>query len=198
LERRSPRVQPDIEAAILDAIRLDPYFRDKLAALCDQLLGMTGMTAEKVLERYQSAKDIEELLAALLKADGTMDKWIDVVDLTKPATSSIESTRGETLGIIETGKIDVRDACVTIARGKWKAGAEIVVLGHTHIPERLEEHGRTYYNPGSWTRYVDDPASLKLSDLENELAYPYRLNYVRVEEVDGRLQSDCKCIDHQP
>jgi len=191
-------VKSDIGAQILDAIRLDPFFRKKIAGLCDELLGMPGMTADEVLQRYKSAEDVEQLLAALLAADGTMAKWIDVFDLAKPATSAIGATRGETLNIIETGRIDVRAACATIARGKWKAGAEIVVLGHTHIPEQLDEDGRKYYNPGSWTRYVDDPSSLKLDDLANELAYPYRLNYIRVEEIGGRLQSDFICIEKQP
>jgi len=188
----------DIGVQILDAIRLDPFFREKIAELCNDLLGLSGMTADSVQDRYTSIDNVEQLLAALLAVDGTTDKWLDTIELAKPATSAIGSAGGETLSIIETGRIDVRAACATIARGKWKAGAEIVVLGHTHIPEQLDEDGRRYYNPGSWTRYVDDASSLKLSDLANELAYPYRLNYIRVEAVEGRLQSNFLCIESQP
>jgi len=78
-----------------------------------------------------------------------------------------------------------------------KAGAEIVVLGHTHLPETVEEGGRKYYNPGSWTRYVENASSLTLRDLEDERSYPYRLNCIRIEEIGSNLRSEFICIEQQ-
>ncbi|MEH2547445.1 UDP-2,3-diacylglucosamine pyrophosphatase LpxH [Bradyrhizobium sp. AZCC 2262] len=185
-------------AELLNAIQLDSFFREKIAGLCRDLLKIPDMTADKVLQKYATEDDVAELLAALLEADGTMSKWIDVIEIAKPGTSSVGSAGGEVLGIIETGRIDVRAACATIARGKWLAGAEIVVLGHTHLPEEIEENGRKYYNPGSWTRYIDNPAGLKLADLMDETKYPYKLKCVRIEEIDGKLTSEMILIDRKP
>jgi len=50
-----------------------------------------------------------------------------------------------------------------------------------------------YFNPGSWTRYVDleqDP-TLGLSDLQTEEHLLYSLKYVRVDQDDnGQLTTE--------
>ena len=101
----------DLSAELLNAIQLDSFFRGKIAGLCRDLLNMPDMTADKVLQKYATEDDVADLLAALLAADGSMEKWIDVIEIAKPATSSAGSAGGETLSIIETGRIDVRAAC---------------------------------------------------------------------------------------
>jgi hypothetical protein len=58
-----------------------------------------------------------------------------------------------------------------------------------------------YYNPGSWTHYIDADAvdSLTLEDLESEARFPYELNCVRVEDPGGdTLLSEWICIDRRP
>ncbi len=103
-----------------------------------------------------------------------------------------------TLAIAAASAIDARRECIEIARAVWKAGAEVVVLGHTHLPQRLEEGTRRYYNPGSWTRYIDADRmqALKLEDLETEDRYPYQLNCIRVTDAgSANLSSELMTID---
>lgn len=73
-------------------------------------------------------------------------------------------------------------------------------MGHTHQPDRILEKGNIYFNPGSWTRYadIDSVAELTLKDLKNEKAFPYKLNYVRVEQrPNGNLQADMICFEEE-
>lgn len=84
---------------------------------------------------------------------------------------------------------------------------EVVVFGHTHQPD--EWRGSTgkwdggYFNPGSWTRYLDldkvegkGKVRLSLEDLEKEEDYPYQLNYIRVRETaGGTLRADKICYE---
>ncbi|MDB5949887.1 MAG: hypothetical protein JWR65_1742, partial [Massilia sp.] len=52
-------------------------------------------------------------------------------------------------------------------------------------------------NPGSWTRYwqLERTPKLTLADLTDESNYPYELNVVRVEQVDGVLKSSMNNIE---
>lgn len=65
----------------------------------------------------------------------------------------------------------------------------MVVIGHTHIQDDCAvTHKAHYYNPGSWTRYVDLEAhpGLKLADLGKESSFPYSLKYVQIDApADG-------------
>ncbi len=69
------------------------------------------------------------------------------------------------------------------ARKRFGKGSQVVVMGHTHQPDELREKGNVYFNPGSWIRFADIESipDLTMEDLRNEAAYPYQLNYVRVE-----------------
>ena len=64
-----------------------------------------------------------------------------------------------------------------------KAGASVVVMGHTHQPDTLTTPHGVYFNTGSWTRYVNaaNVGLLTLEDLKTEANFPYQLNYVRVD-----------------
>ncbi len=67
-------------------------------------------------------------------------------------------------------------------------------MGHTHQPdERHSQTGGVYYNPGSWTRFVDyeENPNITLQDLTNDKGFHYELKYVRVEQLnDKRLVSE--------
>ena len=64
---------------------------------------------------------------------------------------------------------------------------EIVVMGHTHQPDILKFGEKRYYNPGSWTRYADIniQESITFEQLKTESNFPYQLNYIKVEKVEG-------------
>ena len=59
---------------------------------------------------------------------------------------------------------------------------DIVVYGHTHQADKADFKVKKYFNPGSWTRYVNikNIDSLTLKDLANESDFPYQLNYIKV------------------
>ena len=73
------------------------------------------------------------------------------------------------------------------AKELLETNVDIVVFGHTHQPDRRDFNGRFYFNPGSWTRYVElGPMSkLTMEDLRNESRVPYALNCVWIEESDA-------------
>ena len=193
----SAESRDDIGPELLGAIRGDAFFREKLAGVCRDLLGWRDMTEADVSKRFTSEEQVAELLDLLLKADGSLTRWTDVLEIAKPAVNAAGEPGGATLTLHDASQIDVRAECLAIARNKWKARAEIVVLGHTHLRETVEENGRRYYNPGSWTRYIEDPSSLTLRDLADDNTYPFELNYIRIEDAGGTLHSELVCVDRQ-
>ncbi len=84
---------------------------------------------------------------------------------------------------------------------------EVVVFGHTHQPDEWRGSNGNwdggYFNPGSWTRYLDldkvkfeGAGRLSLDHLKNEQDYPYQLNYIRVLETSGgTLRADKICYE---
>jgi hypothetical protein len=79
---------------------------------------------------------------------------------------------------------------------------EVVVFGHTHQPDEWRGSNNNwdggYFNPGSWTRYVDldKVQNLTLKDLEKEDDFPYQLNFIRVEQTpSGALRADKICFE---
>lgn len=102
-----------------------------------------------------------------------------------------------TLGVIRSGiskeKEELRDEAILMMGAE---GHEVVVFGHTHQPDEWRSAGNPdggYFNPGSWTRYLDSEraANLSLEDLRREEDFPYQLNYIRVEQTKaGTLRAD--------
>jgi len=79
---------------------------------------------------------------------------------------------------------------------------EVVVFGHTHQPDEWRgSSGKWdggYFNPGSWTRYVDldKVKNLTMNDLEKEEDFPYQLNFIRIEQSQsGKLRADKICFE---
>ena len=112
-------------------------------------------------------------------------------------------TEGVTLSAIgKSNFVDGKERCRKEATKRAKAtGATVVVMGHTHQPdEYVWEAGGVYYNPGSWTRYLELSSRQKvtLADLKDETKYPYKLNYVRIENTGGDLRSEMICFESDP
>ena len=190
--------EADICPQLLQAVSIDPLLRDKIARVYRDVLKEADMTADKVRLRLNSADAIAEFVEQLLKAHSPWDEWVKVLDLLKPGISSTGASGSSTLAISAASRIDTRQECIKVAKAQWQQGAQVVVLGHTHLPQTVEDGAHRYYNPGSWTRYVDaaDVESLTLEKLQREDTFPFLLNCVRVEdEGSATLVSKLELVD---
>jgi UDP-2,3-diacylglucosamine pyrophosphatase LpxH len=183
-------------AQLLNAIQGNKALRQDIAALYGELLGRSGMTEADVKTELATEDDIAHLLEQLFRADPLLTRWTAVFDRAKPGTLSVGGSGSGTLSIVASNNTDALKGCIEIAKGRWNIGAQVVVLGHTHLPQTVGSGAQRYYNPGSWTRYVVDASKLKLKDLEDESKFPYQLNYVRVEDTGGQVL-DSKMITVQ-
>ena len=186
-------------AQLLNAVQGDKYMREDIAKLYGDLLGKGGMTEADVKTELATEDAIADLIEQLFQADPTLEKWTPVFDNAKPGTSSADGSGDGTLSIVQSGSTDARAGCMAIAEGRWKINAQVVVLGHTHLPQSEGTGAQRYYNPGSWTRYVEDAAKLTLKELEDESKFPYQLNYIRVEDTgDEVLRSEMISVESRP
>ena len=187
----------DVGKLLLDAVKVNPRLQEDIASLYREVLGESGMTADQVPDRLSSENAIAAFVERLLQSNVDWNKWLAVLDRAKPA---VLGTSGGTLQIGKAAQIDVKQKCIEVARNAWRDGAQVVVFGHTHLPQDYEEGDGTqhYYNPGSWTRYVDaaKTGTLTLKDLEREDRFPFELNCVRIEDTGSdMLKSELICID---
>jgi len=189
---------PDIGVQIREAVRSDPVVRDAFAELYRDLLEQPDMTAKKVRDTLNTDDALAEFIEQLMATGKPWETWLGAFNLTKPEILGSSDSSGDTLTIRSSSKVNQRVECIAQARRTWKAGAQIVVLGHTHLPQKVEEAEGRYYNPGSWTRYIDGEGvdKLTLSQLRDEAIYPYTLRCVRVEDTGAdQLQSEFLAID---
>lgn len=183
---------------IVDELITNPAFLTNVTNLYKKFID-ASVTEAEVADRLQTDKAVIEFITELtVKADP--DEWVNVFDL---LGSSTLGSSPDTLSIIQAGmakdKEDLRaDAELRMAT----SNIEVIVYGHTHQPDEWRGvDGKSdggYFNPGSWTRYVDvtDMPKLKLADLENEQDFPYQLNYIRVEQTSsGKLRADKICFE---
>lgn len=194
----SDEASPDIGVQVREAIFYDPKIRETVAALYRDLLGRPDMTAERVRATLTTDDALAEFVEQLMGSGAPWQDWVKVLNQARPGTLSVDGSSGGTLAIRRAGAIDVRKECIEQARRTWKAGAQIAVLGHTHLPQCVEAAEGRYYNPGSWTRYIeaDKVETLTLEKLRREEDYPYALNCVRIVDtgVDA-LHSEFLSID---
>lgn len=194
----SEATEPDIGAHLAKAIKSDVSLRKQIAALYQGVLREEDMTADKVEGRLGSEEAVADFIEQLIQTGRPWEEWVEVLDMAKPGVLGVGEPGGGTLTIRKAGSINVRDECLKVAQAEWKAGAQIVVFGHTHLPQEANDGQRRYYNPGSWTRYVeeDQARTLTLEDLRDESRFPYELNCVRVEDTGSNtLLSSMKCVD---
>ena len=182
---------------LLEMTAHDSGFLEKVTALYRIARNEPKATAGEVKEELKTEDAMADFVIELL-ARVPPEQWLSVFDLAKPSTLGIAETPGATLSLIRSGRMDAKEACRKAAREQWGLGAQTVVVGHTHLPDCLEEDQSRYFNPGSWTRYVDSNAlaNLTMEELRNEENFPYQLNYVRVEGDESHLlRSDMICYE---
>jgi UDP-2,3-diacylglucosamine pyrophosphatase LpxH len=190
---------PDVVAHLLESIRVDAMLQADVSELYRDVLS-EEVTADEVPGRLNSEAKIADFVERLMRADVPWERWVKVLNGARPDVLGVDEAGGGTLTIVAAGQVNVRKQCLELAEARWRAGAEIVVFGHTHLPQKIERQEGRYYNPGSWTRYVDEDlvGSLTLADLEREDLFPFELKCVRVEDMaDGSLKSEMICIDQR-
>ena len=159
----------------------------------------SSVTEAQVSDKLSTDKAVIEFITVLtVKADP--DEWVGVFDLLGSSTLGSEP---DTLSIIQASMAkDKEDLRAEAELRMATSNIEVVVFGHTHQPDEWRGvDGKSdggYFNPGSWTRYVDvtDMPKLKLADLKDEGDFPYQLNYIRVEQTSsGKLRADKICFE---
>lgn len=127
------------------------------------------------------------------------DDWLGILNGLPKPNLSIEA-KGHNLSIVRTGISNDKLILRTMAQKLLSAQeVEVVIFGHTHQPDEDHSDSGAYYNPGSWTRYVDvaTMAALTLEDLRNEGDFPYQLNYVQVRNCGEGLPLESKMINFE-
>jgi UDP-2,3-diacylglucosamine pyrophosphatase LpxH len=158
-----------------------------------------SVSEAEVKNRLKTDEAVMEFITELtVKADP--DAWVNVFDLL--GSSTLGSSPNH-LSILRAGMAKDKEDLRNNAKLRiTTSNIEVVVFGHTHQPDEWRgTKGKSdggYFNPGSWTRYVDvtDMPKLKLADLEDEQDFPYQLNYIRVEQTtSGKLRADKICFE---
>src|SRR5207244_12875578 len=107
----------------------------------------------------------------------------------RQTTLSIGNGRNRSLSVVRSGISEDKENLRECAKSRLaNSPADVVVCGHTHQPDEWRGPSGTwnggYFNPGSWTRFLDisDIPNLTLAELRREEDFPYQLNYIRVEQ----------------
>lgn len=187
----------DFASQLVKAVQSVPAVRTQVSQLYRDLFNQPHLTDDQITKVLISPLATEEFIEKIFLSDIDRESWLRVLDAIKP---QVIGEGGSTLSISRAGRIDVKNSCIEIARNAWRDGAEIVVLGHTHLPQEYTDSGKSYFNPGSWTRYIESTSleKLRLQDLKREDTFPYELNYVRIED-DGTnsLKRAMICFERQ-
>ncbi|HET7288499.1 MAG TPA: hypothetical protein VFI71_13555, partial [Pyrinomonadaceae bacterium] len=178
---------------LVERIQFDDAFAAEITTLYQQVRDPSA-TVETVRLNLNNEDALFDFMTELMPLIEPKD-WMPVFDKVKLGGSlSIGSSSG-TLAIKAGNKVD-KDFLWQKAEEQFllDGGTQIIVMGHTHQPDkRHSQTGGAYYNPGSWTRYVDyeKNPNLTLADLTSEKDFNYELNFVRVEQLnDKRLVHD--------
>ena len=120
--------------------------------------------------------------------------------LLRPSGGSLGLISGEAKTAV--GWLDKPEiACREAATAAWTKGADIVVLGHTHLKDKVERRSKRYFNPGSWTRYIYPQAIPQLTAelLKDETRFPFDLSYVEIDrDASGRLAGKLYSFEQSP
>jgi UDP-2,3-diacylglucosamine pyrophosphatase LpxH len=188
---RHPNITAGIDAMseelgkeLIKKIEYDDRFAAEVTGLYRQVRDASA-TVEAVRLNLNDEESLYTFFEEML-SQVEPDVWTPVFEKAKlNITLGIDEGDG-TLAIKEGNKVD-KDVLWEFAKKELAkdGGPKIVVMGHTHQPdERQATNGGLYFNPGSWTRYVDyeKNPSLTLEQLGNESTFPYQLNCIRVEK----------------
>jgi len=190
-----------IGSQVMTEIAVNPDFLARVTEAYRQVVNPAATEAD-VAEALSTEKAVSEFITRLMVEGIPTERWESLFDVAAPATLSAGG-KGETLSIVRAGMAHDKEELRQEAENHLaQEGVEVVVFGHTHQPDEWRGPNNDleggYFNPGSWTRYVDvtDMADLKIEDLEHEEDFPYQLNYVRVEETSsGSLRAEMKCFE---
>lgn len=184
--RESPH---DIFVRFSQSMLADKPFAEDVARLYCETYGVV-LTTQEVRERLATEEALFDFMYEAMSLHPP-EKWAEVFDgfRGESVTLSIQPAAAGPAGSATTlhagwSHISVdKEALRSAARRQFLKGSRVVVMGHTHQPDELREGANFYFNPGSWIRYADIESipNLTLEHLKNEAAYPYQLNYVRVE-----------------
>lgn len=188
---------PNVGRAIRNEL-VNPIFLGQITKLYQEATGASA-TSEEVRKNLSSNEQIEEFIVQLV-VKLPPEKWLNKFDGLGAGTMGLSGDG--TLSIIRSGMAQDMENLRNEAKRFLAQGAEVVVFGHTHQSDEWRgSSGKLdggYFNPGSWTRYVDvsKMSGLKLDDLRNESDFPYQLNFVRVEQsTGGLLRADKLCFE---
>ena len=185
-----------MEAALLRRFRTDNKFLDKISRELAPYEG--GITPALLREKGRSIEGIASILALGLTFL-PFDKWTSL--FASGDGFALGSEDGRTLGIIGSVRnIDYKKEFRKIATRRFAdvVTAQIVVLGHTHLPDSVDDGDRKYFNPGSWTRYlvIEREATVTMDQLQDESKFPYELNCVKVSQIaNGALSSELVTLE---
>jgi UDP-2,3-diacylglucosamine pyrophosphatase LpxH len=172
-----------VSRLLVDAMCADPSIGAKVRGWYRQYLEPNASDVQIDRDLLRPER-LDALLAAVVFAEEP-SAWQAALD----CVSTTGGTLGDNPGTLElraAQKQNDKELFRAVAKSELANGnTQVVVLGHTHLPDRVEYEGKHYFNPGSWTRYaeISEQEKMTIKDLRNENLFPYRLNYVR---VDGR------------
>lgn len=185
----------DYGGRLLARVRTEDGFVNRVVAALDQ----HGLAHKypKLQSRQITAQELAALMFDLL---GRVDiaEWQSLFDMPR-ANATLGSDEVTLSALLQANFDDGKEKLRSVAQQRIDAtGAGVVVMGHTHQPDKKRLEGGIYYNPGCWTRYLELKAgqSVTLEDLRDESRYPYQLNAVRVEPGEsGQMKSEMTCFE---
>lgn len=140
--------------------------------------------------KLQDKSNLEKFLTKIAtEEDATL--W----DQTMGHLTDAAQTLGAEEGTLGLGRSLVTDEKKKFGRRAQEqmqnSGAQVVVMGHTHEPDKQTFVEGVYLNPGSWTRYANknDFSDFTMESLADESIYPYELKYIWVEEDGDKLRA---------
>jgi UDP-2,3-diacylglucosamine pyrophosphatase LpxH len=184
---------------IAQRIKGNAQFAEDVARLYRKVRNHAA-TAQTVRDELQTEADVMGFLFEMMPCVAP-EEWMPVFNIPGAPKLSIGGD-ATTLSVFQSGTMNDKQALREEAAKVFKQpnAPQVVVMGHTHQPDRVQAENGVYYNPGSWTRYIEIEKTdkLTLEDLKDESRFPYRLNYVRVErQENGSLASELITHDSQ-
>jgi UDP-2,3-diacylglucosamine pyrophosphatase LpxH len=181
-------------------LELDDAFAEAVTQLYADMRQLSVSISEARAALNTEEAVCEFLAEIVLKIEPA--RWTPVLNLGGAITLGVGSQsakqRDLTLSAIRSGMMNDKRALRRAAEQQLDVPSrEVVVCGHTHQPDEWRGPNGAwaggYFNPGSWTRYVDASQAprLTMADLVREEDFPYELNCIRVAQTsDGILRGD--------
>ena len=195
--KTDPGGVPKVGQKIVDELD-DDRFAEDVARIYRVVRQDPSATAETVRANLRTEGQVYDFFYEMMPRVSP-DEWMGVFDKVAGGATLAVGGKPTTLAISKGNGVDKDFLRKTAMKESEDHGeARVLVLGHTHQPDEAQfDGGVKYYNPGSWTRYVeyDEDRPLSLEDLKRETDFPYELNYVRVERQAGGLDSRMVCFE---